>query len=39
MEEGVGPEEGQALADAIAARMGTATLYRPGGADEWCDYI
>jgi len=39
MEEGVGPEEGQALATVIAERMGTATLYRPGDTDEWCDYI
>jgi hypothetical protein len=39
MEDGVGREEGEALCEALAARMGTATLYRPGDAGEWCDYI
>ena len=39
MEEGISREEGEAVCAAIAKRMGTAALYRPGDADEWCDYI
>lgn len=39
MEEGVGREEGEALCEALASRMGTATWYRPGDPGEWCDYI
>jgi hypothetical protein len=39
LEEGVGREEGEALTAAIARRMGTATLYRAGDPDEWCDYV
>lgn len=39
MEEGVSREEGEALCDAIAKGMGTATLFRPGEPGEWCDYI
>ncbi|MES1205844.1 MAG: hypothetical protein ABUS79_07895 [Pseudomonadota bacterium] len=37
--QGFSSEEGEALASAIAQRLGTAALYQPGGADEWCDYI
>jgi hypothetical protein len=31
--------EGDALAAALAARLHAATLYRPGGAEETCDYV
>ena len=36
---GSGAAEGDALAAALAARLQAATLYRPGGADETCDYV
>jgi hypothetical protein len=31
--------EGDALAATLAARLHAATLYRPGGAEETCDYV
>jgi hypothetical protein len=31
--------EGDALAAALAARLHAATLYRPGSAEETCDYV
>jgi hypothetical protein len=31
--------EGDALAAALAARLHAATLYRPGGPEETCDYV
>jgi hypothetical protein len=37
--EGIGPEEGEALAEAIGRRLGTATVFRAGDPGEWCDYI
>jgi hypothetical protein len=36
---GLGAGEGEALAAALSARLSAATLYRPGAADETCDYI
>ncbi len=39
LQAGIPREEGEALATAIAARMGTLALFRAGDADEWCDYI
>ena len=36
---GLGPGEGDALAAALADRLRAATLYRPGAADETCDYV
>jgi hypothetical protein len=36
---GLGAGEGVALAAALAARLHAATLYRPGGAEETCDYV
>ena len=36
---GLGAGEGDALAAALAARLRAATLYRPGAADETCDYV
>jgi hypothetical protein len=36
---GLGAGEGDALAAALAARLHAATLYRPGAADETCDYV
>ena len=36
---GLAPGEGDALAAAAAARLHAATLYRPGGPDECCDYV
>lgn len=38
-EAGLSREEGEELAAAITKRMGTLALFRPGDADEWCDYI
>lgn len=37
--EGIGPEEGEAMAEAIAARLRTTTVFRPGEPGEWCDYV
>jgi hypothetical protein len=39
LDGGFSRDEGQALALAIAQRLGTRTLYRVGDADEWCDYV
>lgn len=36
---GIGEDEGQALAEDLAAELKAATFYRPGEADEYCDYI
>ncbi len=36
---GLGPGEGDALAAAAGARLHAATLYRPGGPEETCDYV
>jgi hypothetical protein len=36
---GLPAEEGDALAAALAARLRAATLYRPGGTEETCDYV
>ena len=36
---GLGAGEGDALAAAAAARLHAATLYRPGGPEETCDYV
>jgi hypothetical protein len=36
---GLGAGEGDALAAALATRLHAATLYRPGGAEETCDYV
>lgn len=37
--DGIEREEGEALAGAIARRLGTAAVFQPGEPDEWCDYI
>lgn len=37
--EGISREEGEALAEAIGRKLGTLALFRPGDAEEWCDYI
>jgi len=37
--EGIEREEAEALAAAAARRLGTAVVFRPGEADEWCDYV
>lgn len=39
LDAGITSEEGEELARALAARMGTSTLYRPGDEHEWCDYV
>jgi hypothetical protein len=39
LDSGIGPEEGARLAATIAARMGVATRFVAGEADEWCDYV
>jgi hypothetical protein len=36
---GVSPEEGAAVAQALAARLRALALYRPGTAEETCDFI
>ncbi len=36
---GLGAGEGDALAAAAAERLHAATLYRPGGPEETCDYV
>ena len=36
---GITPDEGEELARALAARMGTSTLFRAGDEHEWCDYV
>lgn len=37
--EGVGAEDGAALAEELATELGAATFYVPGGPDELCDYV
>ena len=37
--EGIAREEGEAFAAAVARQLGTATIFRPGEPDEWCDYV
>jgi hypothetical protein len=37
--DGIEREEGEALAGAVARRLGTAAVFQPGQPDEWCDYI
>ena len=39
LDGGISPDEGEALATAIAQRMGTLALFRAGDPEEWCDYI
>jgi hypothetical protein len=39
LEDGIPREEGEALAAELARRLGTAVVFRPGEADEWCDYV
>jgi hypothetical protein len=36
---GVDEDDGQALAEELAAELGASTFYRPGDAEEYCDYI
>lgn len=36
---GVTEEDAQALAEELAAALDASTFYRPGEADEYCDYI
>jgi hypothetical protein len=36
---GVSEDDGLALAEELAAELDAATFYRPGAADEYCDYI
>lgn len=36
---GVGAEDGQALAEELAAELEAATFFRPGGDEEYCDYL
>jgi hypothetical protein len=36
---GLAPGEGDVLARSLAARLRAGTLYRPGAADETCDYV
>lgn len=36
---GVSEDDGQALAEELATELDAATFYRPGAADEYCDYI
>ena len=38
-EAGISEEDGLALADELAAELRAATFYRPGEAEEYCDYI
>jgi hypothetical protein len=35
----VGATRGTTLSDALARRLGVMTLFRPGGPDEYCDYV
>jgi len=37
--DGIEREDGEALAAAMARRLGTAAVFRPGEPDEWCDYV
>jgi len=39
LEDGIAREEGEALAAALARRMGAAVVFRPGEPEEWCDYV
>jgi hypothetical protein len=36
---GIDEEDGAALAEELAADLDAATFFRPGGSDEYCDYI
>jgi hypothetical protein len=36
---GVSEDDGQALAEELAAELGASTFFRPGEAEEYCDYI
>jgi len=36
---GVTLDEGRRLAAAIEQRLGTAAVHKPGGTDEYCDYV
>ncbi|ACY17434.1 hypothetical protein [Haliangium ochraceum] len=36
---GIDEEDGQALADELARELDASTFFRPGDADEYCDYI
>lgn len=36
---GIDEEEGLALAEELALELRASTFYRPGGSDEYCDYI
>ncbi|MEA2696885.1 MAG: hypothetical protein QOI66_1156 [Myxococcales bacterium] len=36
---GVGSQQGQALAAALAARLKALAVFRPGTAEEYCDYV
>lgn len=39
LRDGISAHEGEALAGALAKRLGTVAVFRPGDPDEWCDYI
>jgi hypothetical protein len=36
---GISEEDGQAIADELAAELDAVALFRPGHEDEYCDYI
>lgn len=36
---GIDEHDGQALAEELAVELAASTFYRPGDADEYCDYI
>ncbi len=38
-EAGVGEDDGQALAEELAVELDAATWFRPGGDEEYCDYV
>ncbi|WP_428268390.1 hypothetical protein [Haliangium sp.] len=38
-EAGIPEDDGQALAEELAAALDASTFFRPGGPDEYCDYI
>ena len=39
LDEGIDRGESEAFAAAVARRLGTVTIFRPGELDEWCDYV
>lgn len=39
LDDGITRDEGEALALALGKRMGTAVVFKPGDAEEWCDYV